>query len=77
MISAAEQAEMSVDIACRTALTHRGVSYITLPINIQCRRVKGKNYSKHKVAGHTSDFCRPCYVRAEVDRKGSTSSECR
>jgi pyruvate dehydrogenase (quinone) len=54
MIIATEQAEMVVDIACRAALTRRGVSHLTIPIDIQERRLEGK-YSKHKIAGHTSD----------------------
>jgi pyruvate dehydrogenase (quinone)/pyruvate oxidase len=54
MITAPEQAEMVVDIACRTALAHRGVSHLTIPIDVQERKLEGK-YSKHKVPGHTSD----------------------
>lgn len=54
MIIAPEQAEMAVDIACRTALAQRGVSHLTIPIDIQERNLEG-NYSKHKVPGHTSD----------------------
>ena len=54
MIIAPEQVEMLVDIACRTALSQRGVSHLTIPIDIQERKLEGK-YSKHKIAGHTSD----------------------
>src|ERR671924_797435 len=54
LINKPEQAEMAVDIACRTALAQRGVSHLTIPIDIQETRLKGK-YSRHKVAGHTSD----------------------
>jgi pyruvate dehydrogenase (quinone)/pyruvate oxidase len=54
MIIAPEQAEMAVDIACRTALAQRGVSHLTIPIDVQERILEG-NYSKHKVPGHTSD----------------------
>jgi pyruvate dehydrogenase (quinone)/pyruvate oxidase len=54
MIIAPEQAEMAVDIACRTALAQRGVSHLTVPIDIQEKKLEG-NYSKHKVPGHTSD----------------------
>jgi pyruvate dehydrogenase (quinone) len=54
MIISPEQAEMVVDIACRSALTKRGVSHLTIPIDIQERKMEGK-YSKHKVPGHTSD----------------------
>jgi pyruvate dehydrogenase (quinone) len=54
MIIAPEQAEMAVDMACRTALSQRGVSHLTIPIDIQEKKLQG-NYSKHKVPGHTSD----------------------
>lgn len=54
MINQPEQAEMAIDIACRSALSKRGVSHVTIPIDVQEGRVTGK-YSRHKVAGHTSD----------------------
>ncbi len=53
MISVPEQAEMTVDIACRTALAQRGVSHITIPIDIQEKKLNG-NYTRHNVAYHTS-----------------------
>jgi len=58
MINVPEQAEMVVDFAYRTALSRRGVSHITIPIDIQERKLKG-DYSRHKVAGHTSDIYNP------------------
>jgi pyruvate dehydrogenase (quinone)/pyruvate oxidase len=54
MITVPEQAEMAVDIACRTALAQRGVSHLTIPIDVQEKKLSGK-YSRHKVAYHTSD----------------------
>ncbi|MDN5845906.1 MAG: thiamine pyrophosphate-dependent enzyme [Candidatus Nitrosocosmicus sp.] len=54
MITVPEQAEMAVDIACRTALAQRGVSHLTIPIDVQERKLNGK-YSRHNVAYHTSD----------------------
>lgn len=54
MINVPEQAEMAVDLACRTALARKGVSHINIPIDVQEKKLKG-NYSKHKVPGHTSD----------------------
>jgi pyruvate dehydrogenase (quinone) len=54
MITAPEQAEMAVDIACRTAFAQRGVSHLTIPIDVQEKKLQGK-YSRHKVPGHTSD----------------------
>jgi len=54
IVTAPEQAEMAVDIACRTAFAQRGVSHLTIPIDIQEKKLQGK-YSRHKVPGHTSD----------------------
>jgi pyruvate dehydrogenase (quinone)/pyruvate oxidase len=54
MVTVPEQADMAVDIACRTALAQRGVSHLTIPIDVQERKLTGK-YSRHNVAYHTSD----------------------
>jgi pyruvate dehydrogenase (quinone)/pyruvate oxidase len=54
VITVPEQAEMAVDIACRTALAQRGVSHLTIPIDVQEKKLRGK-YSRHNVAYHTSD----------------------
>jgi pyruvate dehydrogenase (quinone) len=54
MINKPEHAEMTVDLACRSALGRRGVSHLTIPIDVQEQRLHGK-YSRHKVPGHTSD----------------------
>ena len=58
MINEPEHAEMAVDFACRNALSLRGVSHLTVLIDVQERKLKG-NYSRHKVAGHTSDVYSP------------------
>ncbi|MGD9535029.1 MAG: thiamine pyrophosphate-dependent enzyme [Candidatus Nitrosocosmicus sp.] len=58
MINVPEQAEMAVDIACRTALAQRGVSHLTIPIDVQEKKLSGK-YSRHNVAYHTSDVHNP------------------
>jgi pyruvate dehydrogenase (quinone) len=55
MINSPEHAEMTVDIACRTALSQRGVGHITIPIDVQEKRLGGK-YTRHNVPGHTSDL---------------------
>ena len=55
MINSPEHAEMTVDIACRTAISQRGVGHITIPIDVQEKRLGGK-YTRHKVPGHTSDL---------------------
>jgi pyruvate dehydrogenase (quinone)/pyruvate oxidase len=51
MIDVPEQAEMAVDIACRTALAQRGVSHLTIPIDVQERKISGA-YSRHNVPYH-------------------------
>jgi pyruvate dehydrogenase (quinone) len=65
MINRPEHAEMTVDIACRSALSLRGVSHLTIPIDVQEMKLKGK-YSRHKVPGHTSDF----YANITVPDRG-------
>ena len=55
MITSPQQAGMAVDLACRTALSQRGVSHITIPIDVQEMKLKGKKYSRHKVGEYTSD----------------------
>lgn len=62
MVNSPEHAEMAVDIACRTALAKRGVSHLTIPIDVQEQVLNGQ-YSRHKVPGHTSDgFASPATV---------------
>ncbi|MGI0038181.1 MAG: thiamine pyrophosphate-dependent enzyme [Nitrososphaera sp.] len=62
MVNSPEHAEMAVDIACRTALAKRGVSHLTIPIDVQEQERYGQ-YSRHKVPGHTSDaFASPATV---------------
>ena len=51
MINVPEHAEMAVDTACRTALSQRGVSHLTIPIDVQEKKLSG-NYSRHNVAYH-------------------------
>ncbi|HYI95928.1 MAG TPA: thiamine pyrophosphate-dependent enzyme [Bryobacteraceae bacterium] len=46
--------ENVVDLACRTALTYRTVSHITIPADIQ-EQEPPKKGSKHNVLHHTSD----------------------
>src|SRR6476619_2756462 len=65
MINRPEHAEMTVDIACRSALSLRGVSHLTIPIDVQELKLKGE-YSRHNVAGHTSDF----YANITVPERG-------
>jgi len=51
MIDVPEQAHMAVDIACRTALAQRGVSHLTIPIDVQEKKLSGE-YSRHNVPYH-------------------------
>jgi pyruvate dehydrogenase (quinone) len=52
---------MAVDIACRSAMSQRGVSHLTIPIDVQEMKLKGR-YSRHKVGGHTSDGSIPKFT---------------
>lgn len=54
-INSAEHAKMVTDTACRFALARRGVCHITVPIDVQSTKLKGK-YSPHKQPGHTSQI---------------------
>jgi pyruvate dehydrogenase (quinone) len=60
--------ENVTDLACRTALTYRGVSHITLPVDVQEMPVSRKRRSRRNVAGHTSDVrARSARLPAEDD----------
>jgi pyruvate dehydrogenase (quinone)/pyruvate oxidase len=61
IINNPEQTEMAVDIACRSAMSQRGISHLTIPIDVQEMRLKGR-YSRHKVGGHTSDVSIPKFT---------------
>src|SRR5215469_12375336 len=55
-IMSASQVESVADLACRTALSYRGVSHITIPVDTQDEEADRK-YSKRNVPHHTSDVC--------------------
>ncbi len=61
IINNPEQTEMAVDNACRSAMSQRGVSHLTIPIDVQEMKLKG-SYSRHKVGGHTSDVSIPKFT---------------
>jgi pyruvate dehydrogenase (quinone)/pyruvate oxidase len=44
-----------VDYACRTALSHRAVAHIALPIDYQSADMSGQKRSKRNLQGHTSE----------------------
>src|SRR5207244_4030883 len=49
--------ENVADLACRTALAYRGVSHITIPVDIQEREMDPKTLSQRNIPHHTSDVC--------------------
>jgi pyruvate dehydrogenase (quinone)/pyruvate oxidase len=54
------------DLACRTALTRRGVTHLNFPVDLQ--EQEGGERSKRNVPGHTSDvFTRQVSLPAEPD----------
>jgi pyruvate dehydrogenase (quinone)/pyruvate oxidase len=55
IIGSPQQAEMAVDIACRTANVRKGVSHLNIPTDVQEQKLED-HYSRHKVPGHTSDI---------------------
>ena len=65
IIGSPRQAEMAVDIACRTAYVRRGVSHLNIPTDVQEEKLEG-HYSRHKVPGHTSDIF---VTQTSADRK--------
>ncbi len=47
--------ENLADLACRTALSYRGVAHITFPTDLQEKELKRKQASKRNLPHHTSD----------------------
>src|SRR3984957_8429106 len=47
--------ENLVDLACRTALSYRGVAHITFPTDLQDQEMSRKQASKRNLPHHTSD----------------------
>src|SRR5215470_3427559 len=56
-IMGASHVENVVDLACRTALSYRGVSHITIPVDTQEEEIDRKHLSKRNIPRHTSDVC--------------------
>jgi pyruvate dehydrogenase (quinone)/pyruvate oxidase len=54
-VMGATHVENLVDLACRTALSYRGVSHITFPVDIQDHSVKSRLRSKRNIPGHSAD----------------------
>src|SRR5881296_2857699 len=49
--------ENVADLACRTALAYRGVSHVTIPVDIQEHEMDAKTLSQRNIPHHTSDVC--------------------
>src|ERR1044072_6950224 len=56
-VMSASHVENLADLACRTALSYRGVAHITFPTDLQEQEVKSKDRSKRNLPHHTSDVC--------------------
>jgi pyruvate dehydrogenase (quinone)/pyruvate oxidase len=54
-IMGANHVENVVDMACRTALSDRGVAHITFPVDFQAQPVERRRASPRNVPHHTSD----------------------
>jgi len=48
--------ENVVELACRTALAYRGVSHVTVPVDMQSTPVSASPRSERNVAGHVSEL---------------------
>jgi pyruvate dehydrogenase (quinone) len=60
--------ENVVELACRMALSYRGVSHITFPADLQDREVRSEKRSERNVPNHTSDvFAMGLQVLCDAD----------
>lgn len=60
--------ESVTDLACRTALSYRAVSHITIPVDFQDQEVRRRERSNRNVQNHTSDVrARPAHLATEND----------
>lgn len=66
MVNSPEHAESVMDIACRSALSLRGVSHITIPIDVQEKKLRGE-YTRHNVGGHTAHLLSPTTLNRVPD----------
>src|SRR5215470_4093528 len=56
-VMGASHVENVAGLACRTALAYRGVSHITIPVDVQEEELESKRISKRNIPHHTSDVC--------------------
>jgi pyruvate dehydrogenase (quinone)/pyruvate oxidase len=53
-ITSPTHVENATELACRMALAYRGVSHVTMPVDIQSQAVKSAERSKRNIPGHVS-----------------------
>jgi pyruvate dehydrogenase (quinone)/pyruvate oxidase len=56
-VMGASHMENVADLACRSAISQRGVAHITVPVDIQNSEVRRGDVSPRNVPHHTSDVC--------------------
>jgi len=56
-IMGASHVENVADLACRSAITQRGVAHITVPVDVQNSEIHRSDISSRNVPHHTSDVC--------------------
>jgi pyruvate dehydrogenase (quinone) len=68
-----EHVENVTHLACRTALSRRGVAHINFPVDIQSQEVKKKARSERNIPGHNTDVfaCRAGLPSEEDLRKAA------
>jgi len=54
-IMGAAHVENVVELACRTALSYRGVAHVTFPVDMQSQEVKSDARSERNIPAHVSD----------------------
>ena len=54
-VMGATHVENLVDLACRTALSYRGVAHITFPVDLQTQSLRRKDASERNIRCHTSE----------------------
>lgn len=66
--------ENVADLACRTALSYRSVSHLTIPVDTQDMEIKEKESSKRNIPHHTSNiFAQSTRIPNEVDLEAAAS----
>ena len=64
--------ENVLDLACRSALSYRGVSHISIPVDFQDIETKKSTRSKRNVPHHSSDhYSPPCPVPTDAELRAA------